>query len=829
MRLALAPDEAAAGDPSVERLTGDVVAPLAGAYVVRFATRTGALLRVDGTIAGAFDREHTAVRLHLAEGRHSVALEVERRSLPSSGLPSGPGMRWRLLLAQSAERASRALAIAPAQEKVAPASPASTGAIPLIGHAHLDVAWLWTYGEARRKAARTFATAVRLLEDDPAFVFTQSQPQLYAWVCEDEPELFARVQVLASTGRFDASGAAMWVEPDCNVPSGESLLRQLVAGIHYAEGALGTAPSVAWLPDSFGFANTLPTLLAHAGVAAFATTKLRWNDTTEFAHPRFWWEGPDGSRVCAALFASYEGDVTHDRAAVARGRDEPLVVGYSDGGGGPTAEMLEAAGHLGTWTTLGAWFAALRRNGATLPVVRDELYLEYHRGVATTHHDVKARNAALERALERAELAVAWTVALRASPFFLEEARRRLADAWEIVLRNQFHDVLPGTSIGAVYADAHVEYDQADALVAGVIASSSSALPRSTVRPRPSGVAPSHQHGGAVFENGLIRARVRDGTIEELRVHDGENLVRSAHVLAAYADRPKKWEAWNVDREYAERPVPVDVLGNEIVDDALFVRYRIGRSFAAARFSLAPGEPFLRIDLAIDWRERRTLLRCESRIALAEARAFFGSPHGVVERAVVPATPAERAKFLACGQRFARVDGRTAGGGQPASVALLTLDTYGWSVGPDDGAGVRLGHSLLRGTTWPDPDADVGEHRIVYAFLPAAALANGALEAEWRRFTAEDSAPAMFACDDPAIDIVATKVADDGDGVVVRARECDGARRDARIACAARAVSVTSVDALERPLSGLAATLEAGTIVAPFGPFALRSFRVRFA
>jgi alpha-mannosidase len=829
MRVALTPAPHVAEDDGVEHLHGAFAAERAGAYVLRYPTRTGALLRIDGDVVGAFDREHATVRADLGAGRHAFVLDVERRSLPTTGLPSGAGPRWSMLLALSSERARRDVVVEEASpERDAAAHAESDGArVAAVGHAHLDVAWLWTFEQTRRKAARTFATAARILADRPGFVFTQSQPQLYAWVQEDEPELFARVQALARAGRFDASGAAMWVEPDCNVPSGESLLRQLAFGIRYAEKELGAAPSVAWLPDSFGFANTLPTLLAHAGIPYFATTKLRWNDTTVFPYTRFWWEGPDGSRVLAALLVSYEGDVAHDRVALARERDEPLVVGYGDGGGGATDAMVVAGGPLVAWTTLGGWFARAAQDAAALPTVQSELYLEYHRGVLTTHHDVKAGNAALERALGDAELGLAWTVALRASPFFVDEARARLAHAWEIVLRNQFHDVLPGTSIGEVYEDVRTEYEHAGAIVAAVRDGVRTALPRSAPLQRAKPCVPRHDGGGALFENGFLRARVRDGVLAELRVRGGENLVREANVLTAYVDKPRKWEAWNVDRDYVQRTHPVEPLGSEIADDALFARYRIGRSFAAARFSLAENEPWLRVELAVDWRERRTLLRCENRLALGDARATFGSPYGTIDRPVTPETQAERARFEACGQRFARVEGLTVGAGAPASVAMLVLDTYGWSVGPDDGAGVRLGHSLLRGTSWPDPKADIGEQRIAYAFLPGTGIATGALEAAWRRFAAADDAPPpIFTCDDAAIQIVATKPADDGTGIIVRARECDGAARTARIVSAVRATGVSCVDALERPLPLDDAALDDGAIVAPFGPYALRTFRV---
>ncbi len=795
-----------------------------------YHTRTGALLRIDSTVRGAFDREHGSIALPGAT-HGAVQLDVEHRSLPTKGLPSGDGLRWRWMLARA--RAHPALALrckapstrwvprAALENRIRSASSGGVCELALAGHSHLDVAWLWTYAEAARKAVRTFATAVRQLELDPDFIFTQSQPQLYAFVRDAEPELFARVAALARAGRFDASGAALWVESDATLPSGESLLRQLVFGMRFAERELGTTPSVAWLPDSFGFANTIPTLLAHAGVHAFGTTKLGWNDTTRFPHAQFLWEGPDGSRVVAAQIASIAGTFAPLRVRRARARGDLLLVGEGDGGGGAPDAALAAAPRFGRWTTLGAWFEGIAAKSPSLPVVRDELYLEEHRGTATTHHDVKAGNAALERALRDAEEALAWAYALRATPFFLDEAREQLMRAWQIVLRAQFHDVLPGTAIAPVYADTLASYDEAQRLVAHVASSARAVLP--TVGARGTGrsqhlIAPSEEGDAYAFVSEMLAARVKhDGTLVELRIPGGPNLVRAANRLALYADRPRRWDAWNLDRSYRSRSRPLRATSCAIVEDALELRYAFGASLAVARISLASNEPFLRVELAVAWRERHMVLRCENALAFAGTRARFGAPHGAVDRAVAPRTPFERAKYEAVGQRFARIDGAQGG------LAMLTLDTYGWSVA-SDGDATGLGHSLLRAPTWPDRGADRGEHAFSLAYLPFSHLGMGELEAVWERFARELSV-AMFTCDDPAVLVTAVKIADDGDGIIVRARECDGNARNIRLQCGVRARNVHSVDAHERPVSREAALAD-GTLVAAFKPHELRSFRV---
>jgi len=797
---------------------------------LRYPTRTGAIVRLDGVVCGAFDAEHETVVLAPRERDAELTLEVERRGYPTSGLPAGDGFRFRLLRRLAVQEPARTIE-ARTMLLVAPAPSADRAArLPLIGHAHLDVAWLWPYAQTRRKALRTFATAVRLLEADAAFVFTQSQPQLYAWVAEDDPALFARVRTLAASGRFDASGAALWVESDCMLPSGESLLRQLVHGIGYARETLGVEPSVAWLPDSFGFARTLPTLLAHAGIRRFATTKLTWNDTTTFPHPRFVWTGPDGSRVVSALLAAYVGDASPGRVATARARKEPLVLGYGDGGGGVTDAMLVRAASLGVWTSVAGWFAEIEAEATALPLWDDELYLEYHRGVATTRHDVKACNAALERALRVAEETAAWAVAMRGAPPLLATLRARLHAAWRIVLRAQFHDVLPGTSVAEVYADAHADYDRADALVASVVRDASAVLPRAGyAAARVAFASPRAEGADLVLAHESLTCRIdASGAIVELRTADGPNRVVRANVLAAYVDRPRRYSAWNLDRGYRRRPVRVRVEDVRADADGVEIRYLVGRgSPATARIALRRGEPFVRVALAVDWRERETILRCENVLAFAGVRATFGAPHGAVERPIAPRTPRERAKYEAPGQRYGRVADRDGG------LALLALETYGWSLERDEAGNARLGHSLLRAPTWPDPGADRGEQRLAYAFAPLADDATGALEARWEQFAfapgEDDPHPVprvpFAVADDPAIAICAVKPADDGDGIVVRIRECDGAAREARVRCAFHARAVACVDALERPTAGEVAYAD-GVIVAPLGPYGLRSFRL---
>jgi alpha-mannosidase len=787
---------------------------------LQYRTRTGALVRIDGRVAGAFDREHRDLVLAPGEARE-LTLEVERRSLPTNGLPPGPGLRWARLLATAAQEPQRSIDVSPAGVESAATAPAH--GVPLWGHGHLDVAWLWTYEQARRKAARTFANALGLIDADPAFVFVQSQPQLYAFVRDEDAGLYRRAVERVREGRFDAAAAAMWVEPDCNLPSGESLLRQMLFAHRFCRDELGVEPTIAWLPDTFGFARTLPTLLAHAGVPYFATTKLQWNDATRFPHAQFRWRGPDGAEVVAASIDRMEGDANEARLRIARERAEPLIVGYGDGGGGPTAEQLREAAGAGTWERPQAWFERLAARRDALPLHDDELYLEYHRGVYTTHRDVKQANAALERKLALAEEQAAWCVAVRVPPEALERVRGALREAWEIALRNQFHDVLPGTSIAEVYDDARAEHARALELADAALAAARAMLPRAARGPRrPELALPRESDGGYEFDNGLVRAHVLpSGAIVELMQPGGRSTVAQANLLALYRDRPRKWEAWNIDADYARRQRPARPQGAAIADGGLEVRFAIGSSPATMRIALVENEPFLRVDLAVDWRERRRLLRLENWLSLETDEAVYGAPHGIVRRSARMDTPQRRARFEVPGQRFAYA--RDASG---AGVALLALDTYGWNARALERGGMRLGHSLLRGTTWPDPHADLGEQSLSWAFAPLRGESTGTIERWWERFACEPSVR-LFTTPDDGLAVVACKPAEDGDGAIVRVRECDGADRALRLRCGARMRSAEPVDGLERPAEG-EARIEAEEIAATIPAFGLRAFRVRF-
>ena len=813
MRFRLA---AKAADDATVILAARVVfgAPLAR---ISYPTKTAALLRIDGAVAGAFDERHQRIDVRIAPGAYDLSVQVERRTLPTSGLPSGDGRAWRRMRGARDQEPPDAIEIVDGPTAYGENLGAAEAPAPLVGHAHLDVAWLWRFAETRRKALRTFATAIRQRELDERFCFAQSQPQLYAWVQAADAGLFERVA--ANVGRgWDASVASMWVEPDLHAISGESILRQFALGVRWMEKELDVSPTIAWLPDTFGFPSTFPQLAAHAGMRAFATAKLGWNETTRWPHPQFRWFGDDGSSVIAAVLDRYDGAVDVARTATARDRREPVVCGYGDGGGGVTDEMLaESARSRAPWTTVAAWFDEV--DARLVPEHRGELYLETHRGTYTTHRDVKARNAALERSLDAAEELLAWCVAVRTPPASIRPLNEDLQNARTILARNQFHDVIAGTSIEEVYVDVHVEYDRAERIAERVSSAAASILPRADlVRSQPKPCAPRRGENGWQFANDYVRATVRDdGTVVALSAADGTNLVSVANRLVTYVDKPRAWEAWNLDAGYDRRSKALRAEGAEVEEGGLVVRLAGSGSAIVMRLELREHEPYLRVEIAVQWQASQRILRAEHALAFVPSEVRFGQPHGSLVRSTARATAAERARFEVPAQRWVHAQG----GGR--GLAILSADSYGWSAEtrPD---GLRLGTSLLRAPVWPDPAADRGEHQIAYALAPTAGAAISALETAWHEYV-EIERVRLFTCDDPSVLVVATKPADDGDGVIVRVRECDGESRTVSLRCGGRARRAESVDACERRIAGDAIfDGEALRFVLP--AYALRSFRV---
>ncbi len=355
-----------------------------------------------------------------------------------------------------------------------------------IGHTHIDCAWLWTLKQTREKVQRSFATVLELMKHYPEYKFMSSQALLYKYLKEEAPELYEQIKQRVKEGRWEVEGA-MWVEADCNLSSGESLIRQVMYGKQFFKDEFGVNNRILWLPDVFGYAAALPQILKKSGVDWFVTSKISWNDTNTMPNDTFKWIGIDGTEINTYFlsaqdqkgpepdrYTTYVGNTgskmisgTYNRFNNKELTNETLLTfGYGDGGGGPTAEMLEQ----GRRTAMGIPGAPIFKidfagdflkrleekieNNPLLPSWRGELYLEFHRGTYTSVAKNKRNNRKSEFMYQNAELISVIDKAINGTAF----PKAELHEGWETILTNQFHDIIPGSSIREVYEQCDIDY-----------------------------------------------------------------------------------------------------------------------------------------------------------------------------------------------------------------------------------------------------------------------------------------------------------------------------------------------------------------------------------
>ena len=647
-----------------------------------------------------------------------------------------------------------------------------------VGNSHIDTAWLWPLRETRRKVVRTFSTASTFLERDPGYRFAASQPQQFAWIRDDHPELWERIRGHVAAGGFDVVGA-MWVEPDCNVPSGESLVRQLVHGMRFWRDELGVDSRGLWLPDVFGYSAAMPQILAQAGVEWFLTQKLSWNDTNRFPHQTFWWEGIDGTRIFTHFppADTYNGDLSvgsllHAERNYAQ-RDlldrSLYLYGHGDGGGGPDAAMLERAVVLadldgvGRVERTGAADAmeALRAEAAEveLPVWVGELYFELHRGTYTTHAEVKRANRELERALFDAELWALAALRHTGAPVPLDE----LGEAWRTLLLHQFHDVIPGSSIHWVYDDTHADHDRVRAVTERIRTEALDALaarvdPGGAARPalvanglpfardelveldgalvrvtapacgwevvdleRPvDDIGPRVTSGDGWMDNGILRVEWDDAGLVRSVLHQptGREVVQAgaaANLLQLLDDHPREWDAWDIDREAMD--TAVDLTDAEEV--ALVDRSEQRATLRVVRtFGASRVEQLVRLTQGNGRLEVHCSVDWHEDHKLLKV-AFPLRVHTSVARHEIQFGHVERPTHRNTSWDQARFETCAHTwvdlSEDGFGVAVLNDAKYGHDV---LGGVVRI--SLLRAPAWPDPLADRGHHRFAYALYPHA-------------------------------------------------------------------------------------------------------------
>jgi alpha-mannosidase len=725
-----------------------------------------------------------------------------------------------------------------------------------IGHAHLDTAWLWPLEETWRKLVRTTTAQLRLLDDYPEHVFAHSQAQHYAWLAERAPELYTRVRSAIADGRWVPVGGT-WIEPDCNLPSGESLARQFLYGQRFFERELGRRCTELWQPDVFGYTAQLPQLMREAGISRFLTQKLSWNRFTKPEHHTFTWQGLDGSQVLThfppADTYNAEATVAELRGSVAGYKDHGcshhslLVFGHGDGGGGPTDEMLERLRRASDLNGLPrtvvrspeTFFDALEADARDLQTVVGELYFELHRGTYTSQAALKRGNRRGEGALHDAEL-------LSALAGRTDYPRDQLCRLWQTLLLNQFHDILPGTSITQVNERARADLAEVEAgaeaicaaaLGEGSVPVNTRGFARREVVRAPDGElvtvelppcgageivagasvgAVRRADGAVVLENEHLRAVVApDGTVTSL-VHlatGREALSAPANRLELYDDDPIEWDAWDVDPVHLETRQDVEPAAGiaAVHEHPLRAEVVSERGWITQTIRLDAGSRRLEVHSEVDWQFDHRFLKVAFPLAVHASEATYEVAFGAVRRPTHYSTRADLARYEVSGHRWADLSEHGFG------VAVLTDSKYGYSAFGD-----TLRVSLLRAPRLPDPEADRGRHTFAYALLPhAGSWQDGGVVAEAAAFNSpvrwgNDIPSGSWASVDGGLVLDTVKRAEDSDALVLRLYEPHGGRGEALVRVPGSQAHRANL--LEEP-AGEALELRDGAFAVPFRPW----------
>jgi alpha-mannosidase len=735
------------------------------------------------------------------------------------------------------------------------AAPAARTAhtVSAVGHAHIDSAWLWPVRETVRKCARTFANMAALAEDYPELVFACSQAQQWWWMKQRYPVIFQRMKDLVAKGRIVPTGS-MWVEPDTNVTGGESLVRQLVFGKRFFMEELGVETEDVWLPDCFGYSAAFPQLVRLAGARWFLTQKLSWNDTNKFPHHSFWWEGIDGTRVFthfppvdtynAQLLPSELAHAARNYAETGYASRSLAPFGYGDGGGGPTREMMERARRLANldgspkvvMEAPGRFFQAALDEYPDAPVWSGELYLELHRGTLTNQVEIKQGNRRCENLLREAELWSTAAMVAGAAPYPYDE----LEEIWRDILLNQFHDILPGSSIAMVNNEAIAGYARNTERLHALVEKALSALAGPGQRRLSFNPAPHARDGVAAFASAPTPGPGSDARSADARSIENEHLrvvvnddghITSlfdlgrqrevvppgavANVLQLHPDIPNKWPAWDIDPFYRHSkrdlaaPTSIEVTGSGPGEAALRLEYAFGPSKAVQTLRLAAGSRVLDVEIELDWHEQEKLLKVDIPVDVHADRSTSEIQFGHLQRATHTNTSWEEARFEFVAHRYLHV-------GEPGyGVAVVNDGIYGHEARAVARAGggrstvVRL--SLVRSANFPDPRGENGPHRFHYAIAPGAGLEDAVregyrLNSPAREVTGGRAVSALVSCSDGVV-VETVKAADDRSGdVVVRCYEPLGNRATAQLATSFAVASASITDLLERPTAGLEVT-----------------------
>ncbi|BCU69958.1 alpha-mannosidase [Stygiolobus caldivivus] len=722
------------------------------------------------------------------------------------------------------------------------------GKMNAVAHAHIDTAWLWNFDETRRKVARTFSTVLNLMERYD-FTFIQSMAIYYEWVKEDYPALFNKIKEKVKEGRW-VLGAG-WVEFDANLPAGESLVRQLLYSQQFYEENFGKKAEVLWLPDTFGFSAQLPQIMRLAEINLFATHKLFWSDTNKFPYSVFNWIGIDGSRVTAVAFGNGRGGYNSDFSVESvleqwdnwKDKDQPLLYayGHGDGGGGPTEDMLVAAKAIDQLPSTPSVELSGAHNYEAKENWNGELYVETHRGVYTSHSRMKYLHRRTEVALREAEI---WSTIARSYD------EKRLKVLWKTLLKDEFHDVLPGSAIKEVYETVYPElenvikeadkvaldsikriagegdklmvfnslsWDREDYVVLGEEVEGGQrteegylvrvrAPPLGYTELKPLRVNPVRLEG-LIMENEYLKVKLNgDGTLASLydKETGREALSSPSNKLVVYENIPGWADAWDIEPSYEDKKFELKAEKYEIKETGPFracVRfyYTFRNSKVLQDVCLYAKSRRIDFKTTISMPDRELLLKSWFYFDLNTPEATFEVPYGVLKRQTTRNTSWEKAKFEVPMGKWLDLSEDDYG------VAVLNDGKYGVAV-----EGNAVGLSLAKTPIYPDYTTDAEANSFTYSVYPhkgdwkEAKVYQRAYELNYplKVVRGKGGEGSFVRVRPDNLVVEAIKGSEDKRGIVVRLYNVQNNRGEGEVELWFNPNKVERVNVLENPISG---------------------------
>ena len=773
-----------------------------------------------------------------------------------------------------------------------------------IGHTHIDCAWLWTLSQTREKVQRSFSTVIELMKRYPEYKFMSSQALLYKYCKEEAPELYEEIKKMVAAGRWEVEGA-MWVEADCNLSSGESLVRQVMYGKRFFRDEFGVNSHILWLPDVFGYSAALPQILRKSEVDWFVTSKISWNEKNMMPYDTFSWKGIDGTEINAffltpqnkrrhaapAIRTTYVGDTNAPMIAGTYHRYQQkdlsneaiLTYGYGDGGGGPTAEHIElmrrtAHGIPGCPNAKSefasdalARLARKIKNNPKLPKWQGELYLELHRGTLTGIAKNKRNNRKSEQLYQTTEWLASMTNVLADRPF----PKKALHEGWEMILTNQFHDIIPGSSIFEVYEDCDRDYATIRSLAERELEASISVL-LGKIRADGKYVVfnpNSFVGNGVVSYNGqsyyvtdvpakgyrVVELKKQESSVKIqgrtvktpfytvefdenyniARLYDKKNdreVLKNGELgnrLRVYQDNPYNWDGWEMSDYHKDKIYYMDAYASaETVEEGARTGIRILRPHMSSTLTQTVWfyNDLARIDFEthVDWHEQHQLLKVAFPVDVNTDRATYEIQFGNVERPTHTNTSWDAMKFEVCGHKYADLSDNGYG------VSLLNDCKYGHDI--HDGV-MQL--TLIKCATYPNPYADQGAHDFTYSLYPhagnfcAADTVRAAYDLNQPMSVYEGKAGdgtlpqnySMISCNSDNVILETVKESEDGNDLIVRMYESKNMRTSVKLTLGFDAKEVHLANLMED--EGAPLSLDGRTVCLKVEPFEIVTLRIK--